>query len=61
MSWMNDDITFCANADECGNEKCFRNPCNMKDKSGLHSFSYCKDTELCPLNGNETRNNSSKD
>ena len=46
-----DDITWCAS--ECPFKECFRNPVNMKDKMGLHSYAYFKGTNDCVLNNVE--------
>lgn len=43
-----DDITWCGS--ECKNKQCFRNPANMKDRVGLHSYALFEGTEDCPLN-----------
>lgn len=43
---MSDDITFCL--DDCTNFDCFRHPKNIVDRLIPHSYSYCKETELCP-------------
>ena len=46
-----DDITWCGS--KCSFKKCFRNPVNMKDRVGLHSFAEFKGTEDCVLNNVE--------
>ena len=43
-----DDITWCTE-DKCKNKDCFRNPVNMRNKVGLHSFAMFHNTEECPL------------
>ena len=43
-----DDITWCGS--ECKVKDCFRNPVNMREKVGLHSYALFKGTEDCPLN-----------
>ena len=42
-----DDITWCSS--ECTYEGCFRNPINMKDRKGLHSYAMLRGTDLCTL------------
>lgn len=42
-----DDITWCGS--ECTYEGCFRNPINMKDRNGLHSYAMLRGTDLCTL------------
>lgn len=42
-----DDITWCGS--ECSFKKCFRNPANMKDRVGLHSYADFKGTPDCTL------------
>lgn len=39
------DITWCAS--NCDIKSCFRNPINMKDKIGIHSFADFKGTRDC--------------
>ena len=46
-SWISQDITWCMS--ECNIQNCYRNPVNMTDKTGLHSFAEFKGTDLCPL------------
>lgn len=46
-----DDITWCSS--ECKVKECFRNPINMKDRVGLHSYALFKGTEDCILNSVE--------
>ena len=45
------DITWCGS--ECSFKKCFRNPVNMKNRVGLHSYADFKDTNDCILNNVE--------
>lgn len=42
-----DDITFCF--DNCINKECFRHTSNIIHKDRCHSFSYFKNTTMCPL------------
>ena len=46
-SLFHDDITWCME-DHCPVVGCDRNPVNMMDHTGLHSFSAFKGTEYCP-------------
>lgn len=46
-----DDITWCGS--ECSFNECFRNPINMKNKIGLHSYADFKGTNDCVLNNVE--------
>lgn len=46
-----DDITWCGS--ECSFKGCFRNPVNMKNKVGLHSYANFKGTNDCVLNNVE--------
>lgn len=43
--WIGDDITFCK--DDCADVFCFRNPINMKNKVGIHSYAHFSGTEYC--------------
>lgn len=47
----NNDITWCGS--KCSFNECFRNPVNMKDKTGLHSYADFKGTNDCVLNNVE--------
>lgn len=46
-----DDITWCGS--ECSFNECFRNPVNMKDRVGLHSYANFKGTSDCVLSNVE--------
>ena len=41
-----DDITWCSS--KCKNTDCFRNPVNMRHKTGLHSWADFKGNGECP-------------
>ena len=45
--YYNQDITFCMN--KCKRKTCERNMCHIADKSIPHSFSYFKETLICPV------------
>ena len=49
QSWFADDITWCANSDECNMTNCYRNTVNQMDRFGLHSYAAFKNTVECPL------------
>lgn len=48
MSWIHDDITWCADSD-CPLIYCIRNPKNMRDHSGVHSYAMFRKTDECPI------------
>lgn len=48
LNWFLDDITWCAKSD-CPMINCMRNPKNMRDKSGLHSYAIFRDTDECMI------------
>lgn len=47
-AFIHDDITWCME-DNCPVAGCRRNPVNMMDRSGLHSFARFKGTAECPV------------
>ena len=47
-AWIHDDITWCLDSD-CPVIGCMRNPKNMMDRSGLHSFALFRETDECPI------------
>ena len=47
MSWFHDDITWCAS--RCDNTRCYRNPVNMRNKNGVHSFADFYASGECPI------------
>lgn len=59
MSWLfEDDICWCYNSqlvDElgCNKVECFRHMSNRKNKKGIFTCSYLKDTPDCPYNKTE--------
>ena len=48
MTWIHDDITWCDD-DCCPLINCRRNPKNIANHAGLHSFANFKETEECPI------------
>ncbi len=44
-SWIHDDKTWCAN--ECNYFDCSRNPVNMSNPIGIHSYANFENTDLC--------------
>lgn len=48
LEWIHDDITWCSDND-CPIINCMRNPKNMNNHAGLHSFANFKETEECPI------------
>lgn len=48
MSWIQDDITWCIE-NKCPMTECRRNPINIMDKTGLHSYAMFKGTSECPV------------
>lgn len=49
IDWMHDDISWCSDSRSCGMYNCIRNVVNMRDQTGVHSFSSFRGTGLCPL------------
>ena len=47
-AWIHDDITWCAES-KCPMINCKRNPKNMMDRTGLHSYAVFRETEECPI------------
>ena len=45
-AWIRDDITWCIHS-ECPATNCHRNPVNMMNKQGLHSYADFKGTSEC--------------
>ena len=48
LDWMLDDITWCLQND-CPMINCMRNPKNMRDPAGPHSYAAFYETEECPI------------
>lgn len=46
--WIADDITWCAR-EGCPILTCPRNTCNMRDRTGVHSFAMFRGTRDCPV------------
>lgn len=46
--WIADDITWCA-YEGCAVKTCPRNTCNMRDRTGVHSFAMFRGTQDCPM------------
>lgn len=46
--WIHDDITWCADND-CPLMNCMRNPKNMANPVGYHSYALFRNTEECPI------------
>lgn len=46
LAWIHDDITWCSDND-CPIVNCMRNPKNMVNHSGLHSFANFKESDEC--------------
>lgn len=46
--WIHDDITWCADY-SCPIINCIRNPKNMSDPHGFHSFSNFRVCDECPI------------
>ena len=47
-SWFADDITWCVR-NNCPVMNCRRNPVNMIDRTGLHSYAMFAGTPECPV------------
>lgn len=47
MYWDQSDITWCSC--ECDYENCFRNPVNMVNRVGIHSWADFRVAGECPL------------
>lgn len=47
-SWFADDITWCLR-DNCPMTACRRNPVNMVNRTGLHSYAVFMGTSECPI------------
>ena len=47
-SFIHDDITWCADH-SCPVVGCMRNPKNMADPAGVHSYAMFRDTDECPI------------
>lgn len=47
LSLFHDDITWCMS--ECPIHNCMRNPVNMMDHTGLHSYANFRGTDMCPV------------
>ena len=47
-NWIHDDITWCMETN-CPMTSCYRNPVNMINKHGLHSYAVFKGTVECPI------------
>ena len=50
MSWIDNDICWCADSDKCEDTKCYRHMKNRKKEEGVNIFtsSCLKYTTLCP-------------
>lgn len=48
VNWIDDDICWCQNSNECDDLKCYRNDKNRKTKGGLFTYALLKNTDLCP-------------
>ena len=48
LACMHDDITWCDDND-CPIIGCFRNPKNMMDKTGWHSYAHFRDCDECQI------------
>lgn len=46
--WIDDDICWCGNSNECTDTKCYRHFSNRKPKGGLFTCANLKDTDICP-------------
>lgn len=46
--WIHDDITWCIR-NNCPMVTCRRNPVNMINRSGLHSYAVFMGTSECPI------------
>ena len=47
-AWIHDDITWCADY-SCPLIGCIRNPKNMANPDGPHSFAMFRETDECPI------------
>ena len=45
-AWIHDDITWCVH-NECPMINCFRNPKNMNNHAGLHSYADFRECDEC--------------
>ena len=48
VNWIHDDITWCIDS-ECPVVSCMRNPKNMAEKGGCHSYAMFRETDECPI------------
>jgi len=48
IAWMHDDITWCTHSD-CPRINCMRNPINMMDRTGLHSYADFRECDECSI------------
>ena len=48
IEWIHDDITWCVHND-CPVVNCMRNPANMLNRTGLHSYADFRKTDECPI------------
>ena len=48
IAMIHDDITWCMQ-DKCSMINCRRNPKNMMDPFGLHSYAEFNKTDECPI------------
>jgi len=46
--WIHDDRTWCADYG-CIITECYRNPNNMRNPVGVHSFAVFRETDQCPI------------
>lgn len=47
-AWIHDDITWCGDGD-CPVLSCMRNPKNMMERTGVHSYAMFRETDECPI------------
>lgn len=59
MYWDQSDITWCSS--ECDYGNCFRNPVNMVNRVGIHSWADFSATGECPLETENKISNKSVD
>jgi len=52
QSWIEDDICWCGNSDECDYIDCYRHTSNMPG-AGIYTMSHLMNTEYCPLKKGE--------
>jgi hypothetical protein len=52
QSWIEDDICWCGDSDECEYTDCYRHTSNMSG-AGIYTMSCLMNTEYCPLKKGE--------